>query len=1002
MDISSMLEVEVRELTESKENVTPSPNVPQSYPCQTFSKEENDFYKLTYGSDVAAVRFLRLHCTGCDEHIGSAPSESYNVQEHPVLRTLLCAKCREFYGDGTFEQGDDSTDMFCRWCANGGNLYCCSYCSNTFCSKCIKRNFDPPTIKRIEAEDSWKCFVCDPKDLFPLRSVTRALISHVETVTRILQSDRNMSPKEIEEKMHLDETKCCARKRKRRRRRTLSNSDDDEEEDTTYVPGAERSDTPPAKRRRVRSGTSRGGYSNGYIEHEYPQSSPQVKGRTEQELDPADLMMTCEQTMIEGDTEIMSPNNADVVRPLPPVRAQNRAPAPGQQTVIYHKVQKTPIIQSRVNQQNPASKSNNTMAINPVPLANLLKVALSTGAKKIKVTHTPNQATTKLVAVPMSAIPRSVASSSITFVKPPTHFLVPKNVANSMSTTNPTQPPSVIDLDSDDEPVILDDKASKSGGNENNNNNVDTSGSSRAPTANQAPNSDGDVPESMELEDSVAIDSNDGNDKNNDEELEVLNHSDSAEMMSPQARSTRTSSSKQSQGATSEASIPLKTRQRDARFKKMLKLQSNEIDSTLNELKTKVMKLVQLADDTKPQDGDLLGSALICTKRFHRAMRKALVELSHINDRVVRDYVHWKKSTPDKLEEACRNAGVDTNGDGDEVEPLRRDTPARRMSCQSSKSLPKDDITLDMVCVRDSDSESENEDDSALLESEAHTLEALPVPSEFSQILDHLAIFKRKPMALKAVGDSSVITHDKGCQAYDVPWRDYEKCIGYSLLTRAEYDPESDKELLRPVVVPDENFGKYQEQYLYHLQQIEDNGIETDDSKGIPDPNHIPLKDLIDGSSPFITDMLERLSPVTLSNGITSPTSDSKDQTNKAPESPVAMDVDLSTSPKSQVEATDGQSNETADKSSENTAPTSKAVEELVKMVTKLSEDLSKEAQQQKQQLSENDKDFEKSVTVNDEASILEDAEEQHRVDGETGDICEVASATGNELASVE
>ena len=25
--------------------------------------------------------------------------------EHPVLRTLLCAKCREFYGDGTFEQG---------------------------------------------------------------------------------------------------------------------------------------------------------------------------------------------------------------------------------------------------------------------------------------------------------------------------------------------------------------------------------------------------------------------------------------------------------------------------------------------------------------------------------------------------------------------------------------------------------------------------------------------------------------------------------------------------------------------------------------------------------------------------------------------------------------------------------------------------------------------------------------------------------------------------------
>lgn len=28
------------------------------------------------------------------------------MTEHPVLRTLLCAKCREFYGDGTFEQGE--------------------------------------------------------------------------------------------------------------------------------------------------------------------------------------------------------------------------------------------------------------------------------------------------------------------------------------------------------------------------------------------------------------------------------------------------------------------------------------------------------------------------------------------------------------------------------------------------------------------------------------------------------------------------------------------------------------------------------------------------------------------------------------------------------------------------------------------------------------------------------------------------------------------------------
>lgn len=80
--------------------------------------------------------------------------------------------------------GDDATDMFCRWCANGGNLYCCSYCSNTFCSKCIRRNFEPEVRKKIEADEKWKCFVCDPEDLFTLRAVCLTLKQHVKTLAR--------------------------------------------------------------------------------------------------------------------------------------------------------------------------------------------------------------------------------------------------------------------------------------------------------------------------------------------------------------------------------------------------------------------------------------------------------------------------------------------------------------------------------------------------------------------------------------------------------------------------------------------------------------------------------------------------------------------------------------------------------------------------------------------------------------------------------------------------
>lgn len=80
--------------------------------------------------------------------------------------------------------GDDATDMFCRWCANGGNLYCCSYCSNTFCYKCIGRNFTSSVRKRIEEDEKWKCFACNPTDLYSARAICWALLQHVQIVTR--------------------------------------------------------------------------------------------------------------------------------------------------------------------------------------------------------------------------------------------------------------------------------------------------------------------------------------------------------------------------------------------------------------------------------------------------------------------------------------------------------------------------------------------------------------------------------------------------------------------------------------------------------------------------------------------------------------------------------------------------------------------------------------------------------------------------------------------------
>lgn len=119
--------------------------------------------------------------------------------------------------------------------------------------------------------------------------------------------------------MHLDETKCCSRKRKRRKR--LSQSEDDEE-DINYVPELERTYTPPAKKRRSRCNTVRNIFNtmaNGHADHEYHAHKKVTKTETESEQDtypdPADLLIPCEQTMIEGDT-ILNSNMTDSTTPM--------------------------------------------------------------------------------------------------------------------------------------------------------------------------------------------------------------------------------------------------------------------------------------------------------------------------------------------------------------------------------------------------------------------------------------------------------------------------------------------------------------------------------------------------------------------------------------------------------------------------------------------------------------------------------------------------------------
>lgn len=90
--------------------------------------------------DLEEVKFIKIHCTGCDKHMGSAPNEYENRFQHPILKVLLCAKCFQFYCSGEFEKGEDGSELYCRWCGEGGLVYCCTKCPFVFCKVCLMIN----------------------------------------------------------------------------------------------------------------------------------------------------------------------------------------------------------------------------------------------------------------------------------------------------------------------------------------------------------------------------------------------------------------------------------------------------------------------------------------------------------------------------------------------------------------------------------------------------------------------------------------------------------------------------------------------------------------------------------------------------------------------------------------------------------------------------------------------------------------------------------------------
>ncbi|XP_037603550.1 transcriptional regulator ATRX-like [Sebastes umbrosus] len=120
-----------------------------------------------------------VSCTACGRQVNHFQRDSFF--RHPVLKVLICKSCYKYYSSDDISKDGDGMDEQCRWCAEGGNLICCDFCSNAFCKKCILRNLGRKELSGI-LESKWYCYVCSPEPLFDLVMACDSVLENMENL----------------------------------------------------------------------------------------------------------------------------------------------------------------------------------------------------------------------------------------------------------------------------------------------------------------------------------------------------------------------------------------------------------------------------------------------------------------------------------------------------------------------------------------------------------------------------------------------------------------------------------------------------------------------------------------------------------------------------------------------------------------------------------------------------------------------------------------------------
>ncbi|XP_051540427.1 transcriptional regulator ATRX-like isoform X2 [Myxocyprinus asiaticus] len=121
----------------------------------------------------------RVNCTACGQQVNHFQRDS--VYRHPMLKVLICKTCFKYYMSDDISKDSEGMDEQCRWCAEGGSLIGCDYCSNAFCKKCVLRNMGRKELSSImEEERKWYCYVCSPEPLVELVLACDSVMENLE------------------------------------------------------------------------------------------------------------------------------------------------------------------------------------------------------------------------------------------------------------------------------------------------------------------------------------------------------------------------------------------------------------------------------------------------------------------------------------------------------------------------------------------------------------------------------------------------------------------------------------------------------------------------------------------------------------------------------------------------------------------------------------------------------------------------------------------------------